>query len=191
MTLHSGICCIWALFLEFFFLASFIPGKSMFFSWFRYCFIIVVLINPKQIISHMVRDTKPTEFQTRFAPMLLHKDGVAAIAFYQAAFGARELQRWSNDDGTIHVAELSIDGAVFHLREESKQEGQFSPISILGCTCIVELFVEDPQGLAARAEAAGARVLNPVKDREETGYCQGTLIDPFGHRWSLLRKIKK
>lgn len=138
-----------------------------------------------------MNNTNQTEFQTRFAPMLVQKDGVAAIAFYQKAFGAMELQRWSNDNGTVHVAEMSIDGALFHLREESMQDGQFSPVSIGGVSCIIELFVEDPQGMAARAVAAGARLLNPVMDRAETGYCQGTLVDPFGHCWSLLRKIKK
>lgn len=137
-----------------------------------------------------MQQTNQTLWQTRFAPMLVQQDGATAIAFYQKAFGASELQRWSNDNGTVHVAEMSIDGAVFHLREESKQDGHFSPASMGGTSCIVELFVEDPQGLAARAVAAGARLLNPVMDRVETGYCQGTIVDPFGHRWSLLRKIK-
>jgi PhnB protein len=122
--------------------------------------------------------------------MLLHRDGISAIAFYKEAFGATELARWTNDNGTVHVAEMSIDGAVFHLREESTEAGQFSPATIGGTTCIIELFVEDPYAVAARAVAAGAHILNPVRDYEETGYRQGTLVDPFGHRWSLLRKIQ-
>ena len=120
--------------------------------------------------------------------MLLHKDGASAIEFYKKAFGAIELERWSNDDGTVHVAEMSIDGAVFHLREESTESGQFSPATMGGITAIIELFVADPQAMVARAVAAGAHTLNSVRDYE-TGYRQGTIVDPYGHRWSVLRRI--
>jgi PhnB protein len=52
---------------------------------------------------------------TRFAPQLYIPHGVKDIEFYTKAFGAIELRRWTNADGTIHVAELSIDSAIFHL----------------------------------------------------------------------------
>ena len=130
-------------------------------------------------------------FETRFAPMLIHKDGVSAIEFYKKAFDAVEVKRWSNSDGTIHVAEMSIRGADFFLREEAADAGQFSPSTIGGVTSIIELFVEDPYLVVARAIAAGAHELNPVRDYEETGFRQGIVIDPYGHRWSLLRKIPR
>jgi hypothetical protein len=44
-----------------------------------------------------------------FAPQLFIKSGVTNIDFYTQAFGAVELRRFSNDDGSIHVSELSID----------------------------------------------------------------------------------
>jgi Uncharacterized protein conserved in bacteria len=136
-----------------------------------------------------MEETSPIEFKTRVAPMLLHNDGVSAIEFYKKAFGAMELGRWSNDDGSVHVAEMSIDGAVFHLREESTDFGQFSPATLGGITAIIELFVADPHAMIDRAVAAGAHILNPVRDYEETGYRQGTIVDPYGHRWSVLRRI--
>jgi PhnB protein len=43
---------------------------------------------------------------TRFAPQLYIPHGVKDIEFYTKAFGAIELRRWTNADGTIHVAEL-------------------------------------------------------------------------------------
>lgn len=128
-------------------------------------------------------------FETRFATMLIHKDGVSAIEFYKKAFDAVEVKRWCNDDGTVHVAEMSIRGAVFFLREETADVGQFSPATVGGVTSIIELFVEDPYQVAARAIAAGSHELIPVRDYEETGYRQGIIVDPYGHRWSLLRKI--
>lgn len=44
---------------------------------------------------------------TFFAPQLYIANGVTDISFYEKAFGAIELRRWNNDDGTLHVAELS------------------------------------------------------------------------------------
>ena len=52
---------------------------------------------------------------TYFAPQLYIKKAVTDISFYEKAFEAIMLRQWTNDDGSIHVAELSIDGAIFHL----------------------------------------------------------------------------
>jgi PhnB protein len=52
---------------------------------------------------------KPT-----FVPQLIIGHGIKDISFYTQAFGADELRRWTNDDGSIHVAELVINGAMFH-----------------------------------------------------------------------------
>ena len=50
-----------------------------------------------------------------FAPQLFIRKGVTDISFYEKAFGAVEIMRFINDDGSIHVAELSIIGALFHV----------------------------------------------------------------------------
>ncbi|MEJ7587753.1 MAG: hypothetical protein WKI04_09355 [Ferruginibacter sp.] len=49
--------------------------------------------------------------RTSFAPLLYIAGGMNDISFYEKAFGAEELRRWTNDDVSIHVAELSIEGA--------------------------------------------------------------------------------
>jgi PhnB protein len=46
--------------------------------------------------------------------MLLH--------FIPKRFNANELRRWSNDDGSIHVAEMMIENALFHLHEETARK---------------------------------------------------------------------
>ncbi|MEP7141393.1 MAG: hypothetical protein ABI707_00925 [Ferruginibacter sp.] len=43
--------------------------------------------------------------KTFFAPQLNVKSGIRDIDFYSKAFGAIELRRWTNDDGSLHVAE--------------------------------------------------------------------------------------
>ena len=59
---------------------------------------------------------------TFFAPQLIISDCSAAIEFYKKAFGVVELRRWNNEDGTVHVAELSFDGCVFHIHEPTQQK---------------------------------------------------------------------
>ncbi len=91
-----------------------------------------------------------------FAPMLYINSGIKNIDFYTNAFGAIELRRWSNDDGSIHVAELSIDGTMFHLHEEKPKAGQFSAERIKATTTALGLFVDDVDVVMQQAIAAGA-----------------------------------
>lgn len=84
--------------------------------------------------------TKNTTF---FAPQLFIPVGVTDISFYSRAFNAVELRQWKNDDGSIHVAELSINGAIFHLHEERWAEGQLEPKNKKGVTGLIGLFVND------------------------------------------------
>ncbi|WP_426669739.1 VOC family protein [Mucilaginibacter sp. McL0603] len=127
--------------------------------------------------------------KTTFVPQLIIGHGVTDISFYTEAFGAKELQRWSNDDGSIHVAELEIDGAMFHLHEEVTRNNSISPASASGTTVIVGLMVDDVHAVFDRAVAAGAKAISPVTDYDYR-YRQGDVMDPFGHHW-LIEKILK
>jgi PhnB protein len=125
---------------------------------------------------------------TFFAPQLYIPNGVTNIDFYKNAFGAVELRRFMNDDGTYHVSELSIDGTLFHLHEEKQSAGQFSPGKISGTTVFVGLFVEDVDAVMNKAIAAGAEVLSPAQSYDY-GYRQGEIKDPFGHCWMIEMRI--
>ena len=124
---------------------------------------------------------------TFFAPQLIIKDCAAAIKFYEQAFGVKELQRWSNDDGSVHVAELSFDDAIFHIHELTKQYPLHAETAE-PVTVIMGVFVDDPHAVAKRAVAAGAKELSPVQDYEYN-YRQGTVVDPFGHHWLIEKKL--
>jgi len=124
-----------------------------------------------------------------FAPQLFISSGVKEIEFYKKGLGAVELRRFSNDDGTIHVSELSIDGSMFHLHEERPEKGQFDPVKKNGVTCIVGLFVDDVDKLMEQALAAGATLVHPAQDYDY-GYRQGEIRDPFGHLWLIQKKIQ-
>ena len=125
---------------------------------------------------------------TFFAPQLFVNNGVKDISFYANAFGATEQLCFSNDDGSLHVAELSIDGAIFHLHETTAKPYFFSPGKHKGTTTIIGLFVSDVDAVMSNAVKAGATETNPAKDYEY-GYRQGEVEDPFGHHWLIQKKI--
>ena len=126
--------------------------------------------------------------KTHFAPQLFIKSGVRDVSFYIKAFGAVEIRQWMNDDGTYHVAELSINGSVFHLHEERPGANQFSPERAHGTTALIGLFVDDADAVMNKAILAGATMISPAQSYDY-GYRQGEIRDPFGHQWIIEMKI--
>ena len=55
-----------------------------------------------------------------FAPQLLIKNQTKDISFYARAFGVTENFCFYNDDGSIHVARLSIYGTIFQVHEVTR-----------------------------------------------------------------------
>ncbi len=127
---------------------------------------------------------------TAFAPMLSIGTNVTDISFYEKAFSAVEVRRFSNDDGTIHVSELMIGDAMFHLHEDAYNGRYYSPHKHNGTTVTIGLFVEDVQAVFDQAIAAGAELISPVKDYEYE-MRQGELRDPFGHLWQIQKDLRK
>ncbi len=139
----------------------------------------------------MLLNQKPTTKESGypfFAPQLFIKNGVKDISFYKKAFGATENLCFYNDDGSIHVAELSIDGAIFHLHEITSNPSFCSPQKHNTTTTLIGLFVEDVSEVMASAVKAGAIEISPAKDYEY-GYRQGEIKDPFGHHWLIEKKL--
>ncbi len=110
------------------------------------------------------------------------------MEFYQNAFGAKELRKFSNDDGSVHVAEMEINGAMFHMDEESTPANQLSRETVKVTTSLIGLFVVDPDQLVRQASAAGGHISSPMQDYDY-GYRQGGIVDPFGHQWLMQKKI--
>src|SRR5678815_2043494 len=103
---------------------------------------------------------------TFFAPHLTIKILKPAMEFYQKAFGAKVLRQWKNDDGSVHVAEMEIEGALYHLHEESAHSHQLSPETLGATTNVISLFPQEPDTLWQRALDAGGRALGPMQDYE-------------------------
>lgn len=111
--------------------------------------------------------------------MLAVPDTPAAVEWYRQALGARVL--WSLGS----VAGLEIAGAPFFLHEPVA--GSFVSPQAIGTTTVrVELFTDDPDGVIARAVAAGATGRPVVEHTAPWGiHRQGGFTDPFGHSWSV------
>jgi PhnB protein len=131
----------------------------------------------------MSRDQEKSKAQkTSIAPLLSVRNGVKAIEFYKAAFGANELFRVEDDKGEV-VARLSVAGAEFWLADESPQHANFSPESLGGGTVRMVMIVQDPDAAFEQAVAAGAKIVWPVSNRH--GWRLGRIVDPFGHHWEI------
>lgn len=126
-----------------------------------------------------------TEDITHFAPELHIPNGTIEIDFYKK-FGATENFCFRNDDGSIHVAELEFNGAIFHVHETMRNA--LEPISANGVTSVIGLFVPNVEEVMQKAIQAGAIEINPTTDHEY-GYRQGMFKDPFGHYWQIQKKI--
>lgn len=129
-----------------------------------------------------------TNNNVAFAPELFINNGITDISFYEKAFGATEQLRFTNEDGSLHVAELSINGTLFHVHEVTAKTHFFTPDKHNGTTICIGLFVPDVDEVMSRAIKAGAIEISPAQDYEY-GYRQGTIKDPFGHYWQIQKKI--
>jgi PhnB protein len=118
------------------------------------------------------------------APWLSVAEGDVAVGFYRAAFGAAELERLE-EAGRVVVARLAIGGADFWVQEDPEGDPHAledrSPVRMI-------LTVDDPDGVFARAVAAGARQVAPV--HEDHGWRVGRFVDPSGHHWEVGRRLE-
>lgn len=132
----------------------------------------------------------------QMAPVTPHLvvDGAAkAIEFYQAAFGAVELQRFSadNDERLMHAA-VSIGGGMVMLMDdfpEHRGGKQSTPTALGGTPVIIHLELPDVDAVWQQAVDAGATVVMPLED-QFWGSRYGQVRDPFGHVWSLASPAK-
>jgi PhnB protein len=125
--------------------------------------------------------TNPSN-QASIAPMLSVRRGAEAVAFYRAAFDADELFKIEGGGGGV-VAQLAVQGAKFWVADESPEHLNFSPETLEGSTVRLVLVVSDPVAVQAKAVAAGAKQIWPV--RKENGWFMGRVLDPYGHHWEI------
>ncbi len=121
-------------------------------------------------------------------PYLIFEDAKSAMDFYTKAFAAQELYRLPMGDRIGH-AEMLIGNSRIMLADEAPQMDFYGPKHHNGSPVSLMLYVDDVDGFTVKAIAAGAKVLQPVKD-QFYGDRSGTMIDPFGYKWTVATHVE-
>jgi PhnB protein len=122
-------------------------------------------------------------------PYMVVNNCERALEFYKNSFGASEIMRMPGPDGKIMHAEIKIGDSIIMLADEFPERGARSPVSFGGSPVSLMLYVKDVDATFNKAVGAGSTVQQPVKD-QFYGDRSGTIVDPFGHVWTLSTHVE-
>ena len=129
----------------------------------------------------------PAGYHT-LTPFIAVSDGAAAIDFYIAAFGAKELSRFSDANGTISHAELLVGDSIFQLGASVPASNVAAPDgrALHGS---FSLYVKDVDATYAAALSAGAKATGAPED-VFSGDRLASVTCPAGYRWVILTHLE-
>ena len=118
-------------------------------------------------------------------------DGAAdAIEFYKKAFGAEEVVRMPMGDRIGH-AEIKIGNSHVMLADEFPERDIRGPKSRGGPSGSLMIYVDDVDTTFRQALDAGAKTDGDMEVKDQFyGDRSGSLIDPFGHKWTIATHIE-
>lgn len=117
------------------------------------------------------------------------RNGAKAIAFYQEAFGASELNRMEMPDGKIAHAELMFGATKVMLADEFPEWQALSPLSLGGAGIGLMLTVEEVDSGYQKLMGMGCKsLMEPAT--QFYGYREARVIDPFGYEWTLMKQVE-
>ena len=122
-------------------------------------------------------------------PYLFIRGAGGAIDFYKKVFGATEIVRMAGPIGQVMHAELKIGDSIVMLADENPKAGAMSPQTAGGISVSLLMYIENVDAVVQKAVDSGAKLLRPVKD-QFYGDRSGTLIDPFGHMWTVATHVE-
>jgi PhnB protein len=122
-------------------------------------------------------------------PYLQVRGASNAIDFYKNVFGAAEILRTSGADGRIMHAEIRIGDSIVMLADENPQMGIMSPQTVGGSSVGMHVYVENVDAVIEKAVESGAKPLRPIKN-QFYGDRSGSLLDPFGHMWTVATHVE-
>ena len=115
-------------------------------------------------------------------PSLTYDDAPAAIDWLCRAFGFTKRFVVPGPGGTIQHSELSLGNGVVMIGSPKAEDRRVSPQALAGVAQALSVFVADPDAHHAKAVAAGARIVRPLRT-EEYGARGYMALDPEGHLW--------
>jgi PhnB protein len=135
----------------------------------------------------MATNAQPVGYHT-VTPYLIVDGAAKAIEYYARAFGAEEVLRMPMGDRIGH-AEIRIGDSIVMLSDEWPDMGMVGPKKRGGATASLMIYVPDVDAMFTRAVAAGGQSERPVEN-QFYGDRAGTLLDPFGHRWTIATHVE-
>jgi uncharacterized glyoxalase superfamily protein PhnB len=126
---------------------------------------------------------------TSLTPFLVVDGARAAIAFYTEVFGATVVSVMDGPDGTVAHAELDFGNGRLQLSDPNPA---FDLVAAPGGPAVSHstcLYCADVDAVVARAKERGAVVCEEVSTFV-TGDRFGSVVDPFGQRWTVMTRVE-
>ncbi|GAA2600323.1 VOC family protein [Actinomadura fulvescens] len=123
-------------------------------------------------------------------PRIIVSDPDHASAFYKDTLGAEEVFRAPPlDDGRPSVIDHRVGDSSLRISPAVSEWGWLAPGDIGGSPVLLEVEVDDPDGIGERMSARGAEVIVPIENRPY-GKRSGRIRDPFGHLWIITGDLR-
>jgi len=126
---------------------------------------------------------------TSITPYLIMESATKAIDFYKKIFGAKVVMQMEMPTGKVAHAELKLGEAKIMLADENPQMGAHSPRKFGGTPVSILFYTKNVDNTVKQALDAGAKLMKPVQDMFY-GDRSGTVMDPFGHIWTVATHIE-
>ena len=148
--------------------------------------------------KHPGKDSKPgkkkrradPDASQRVTPYLLYGDVAAALDWLTRAFGFVEFgDRFLGPDGVVQHAAMRTSERGEVLMMGCPGPGYQNPRALGSTTQMLYIEVEDVDSHFARAEQAGAEVVETPGDTFY-GHRRYTVEDPEGHQWAFAQHIR-
>lgn len=129
------------------------------------------------------------EFNPTVSLSLTVKKAADALAFYECAFGAKELYRLPTPDGGVAHAEFTIGNTRMYISDEAPDWHAVAMPAGASASCLFSIATDDCDASFQRALDAGAVPLSEPQD-QFWGERSAMIQDPFGYRWSFGQQIE-
>jgi uncharacterized glyoxalase superfamily protein PhnB len=144
----------------------------------------------KAVLMAAIRQASAPRRWPAITPQVPYQDIPAALAFLERAFGFREIPaaRFVSADGELLHATMQFGDSLVGVGGQG-HHGAVSPVHGGGESQFISVHVDDVDAHYRRAVAAGARIVDELRDHswgERTYWA----LDLEGHRWRFGQPIR-
>jgi uncharacterized glyoxalase superfamily protein PhnB len=129
----------------------------------------------------MADEFKPAGYNS-VSPYLVVDGAQKMVDLLKGVFGAKELRRYTNADGTIMHAEIKIDDSVIMLADANEN---YPPNQVL-----IHVYVSDVDNTFAKALALGCDGVEKPANKEGDPDKRGMFRDFNGNTWAVGTQMK-